>query len=678
MSSVSGKKLLIIAIVCGVIAAAMGWLYLKAKESQYKAAYRPAQQVKVAVIVPRGDIGKSQAIRRDQVAVLEVPNEYLPSNVISANDWPKLEGRMTVMPLQRGRPITWDAIEQNHISRFSENVTLGKRVKTVKVSKINSFDGMLRPGDRIDLLGSFSASDVGLQQQPNYSDDVVMTVLEDVEVLAAGREDAKGRKYENFYDKSTPDGFNMNFSTLSLMLTPAQVARVELAEKAGELVAVLRHPKETGMAPLGQLTMSSLLDPPPVETVDVVLDAEGNLIGRIVGDNIVDLNGRIIGKVVDGQAIGLDGKVLGRIVRGLSPDDPLLRMRERATVVRDAEGNVIGRVVDGKVVDAHGNPIGTFVDGKAIGLDGRELGKVEHNVALDEHGRVIDMSASQVKAAGGTTGATEQQVVRDADGNIIGRVVDGKVVDDQGNVIGTIKDGKAIGVDGKVLGTTATVLLDENGKVVGETGEIVRGADGKIIGRVVDGKLVDADGKVLGTVNKDGKVVDAQGNVIGKVEQVVLDADGNPIADAVRVVRDANGNILGTVVGNDVIDAQGRKVATIRDGVVYDLDGNPIPGAEIVLLKDVQPVVRDASGNVIGTVRGDTVYDASGKAVGKVVDGKLLDSNGNVLSRGISVGVETPRTTSETRRQDASRMIQFIPGGTGKQGVIPIQTLRLE
>ncbi|TBU95860.1 Flp pilus assembly protein CpaB [Pseudomonas dryadis] len=677
MSSVSGKKLLIIAIVCGVVAATMGWLYLKAKESQYKAAYRPAQQVKVAVIVPRADIGKSQTVRRDQVAVLEVPNEYLPSNVVSANDWPQLEGRMTIMPLQRGRPITWDAIEQDHISRFSENVALGKRVKTVKISKINSFDGMLRPGDRIDLLGSFSASDVGLQQQPNYADDVVMTVLEDVEVLAAGREDAKGRKYENFYDKSTPDGFNMNFSTLSLMLTPAQVARVELAEKAGELVAVLRHPKETGMAPLGQLTVSSLLDPPPVETVDVVLDADGNLIGRIVGDNIVDANGRITGKVVDGQAIGIDGKVMGRVVRGLSPDDPLLRMRERATVVRDAQGNVIGRVVDGKVVDAQGNPIGTFVDGKAIGLDGRELGRVERNAALDEHGRVIDMSASQVKAAGGTAGATEQQVVRDAEGRIMGRVVDGKVVDAQGNVIGNIVDGKAVGTDGQVLGTTATVLLDENGRLVGENGEIARGADGKILGRVVDGKLVDADGKVLGTV-KDGQVVDAQGNVIGKLEQAVLDADGKPIADAVRVVRDANGNVIGSVVGDEVIDAQGRKVGTLRDGVVYDQDGNPIAGAETVLQKDAQQVVRDASGNVIGSVRGDTVYDASGKAVGKIVDGKLLDSNGNVLARGVTLGVEAPRTTTETRRQDASRMIQFIPGGTGKQGVIPIQTLRLE
>lgn len=679
MSSVSGKKLLIIAIACGVLAALLGWAYLKAKESQYKAAYRPANQVKLSVIVPNNNIGKSQTIKRELVAVLDVPREYLPSNAVMAEDWPRLEGRMTLMELQKGRPITWDAVERDGVTRFSENVELGKRVKTVKVSKINSFDGMLRPGDRIDLLGTFSAADVGLQAQPNYADDVVMTVLEDVAVLAAGREDSKGRKYENFYDRTTPDGFNMNFSTLSLMLTPAQVARVELAEKSGDLVAVLRHPKDTSNASLGQVTVANLLDPPPVETVDVVLDAEGNLLGRIVGDNIVDASGKIIGKIVDGQAIGLDGKVMGRIVRGLSPDDPILRMREKATVVRDAQGNVIGRVVDGKVVDASGNAIGTIVDGKAVGLDGSTLGSIQKNVALDEHGRVIDMSTSQVQPATTTETNRERQVVRDANGNITGYRVGDEIHDEKGNLVGHYRDGQAIGLDGKKMGEVSTVVLDANNKVVSEMGEVVRDKDGKIIGTVKDGKLVDANGKVLGTV-KDGQVVDSSGKVIGKVEQTMLDKDGRPVADNTRVVRDAQGNVIGTVSGNDIIDAQGRKVGTVKDGQIQDLSGNTIQGAEVGVEKDMVQVVRDASGNIIGVLRGDSVYGMDGKLIGKLVDGKIVDANGNVLYRGVTIGLEPPKATDTTanKRTEAARMIQFIPGGTGKEGVLPVKTLRQE
>jgi len=132
------------------------------------------------------------------------------------------------------------------------------------------------------------------------------------------------------------------------------------------------------------------------------------------------------------------------------------------------------------------------------------------------------------------------------------------------------------------------------------------------------------------------------------------------------------------VVGDDVIDAQGRKIGYIRDGKVYDLAGNLIPSAMIGLRQDAQQVVRDVAGKVIGSVRGDTVYDAEGKAIGKVRDGKVVDASGNVVARGISLGLEAPReVTSDPRRREA-RMIQFIPGGTGKQGVIPVQTLRLE
>ena len=677
MSSVSGKKLLIIAIACGVLAALMGWAYLKAKESQYRNAYKPAAQVMVSVVVPKVDIGKAQTLSSENVAALQMPSEYLPSNAVLAQDWSRVENRMTVTPLQRGRPITWDAIDSAVASRLSENVELGKRLKTVQVNKINSFDGMLRPGDRIDLLGSFSAGDVGLQQQPNYSDEVVMTVLENVEILAAGREDATGKKYERHQDRNSVDGFNMSFTTLSLMLTPTQAARVEVAEKAGELVAVLRNPKDTSNAGLEQITVSSLLDPLPEETVDVVLDANGNLLGRIIGDNVVDANGKIIGRIIDGKAIGLDGKVLGRIVRGLAADDPLLRMHEIASVVRDAQGNVIGKIVDGKIVDRHGSVIGSYVDGKAVGLDGNELGRVEKDVALDANGQVIDMRSSQVQSASSAQ-TQERQVVRDANGKIIGFVDGEQIKDAAGNVIGHIKDGQAIGLDGKVMGTLSTALFDAYGNLIGETGEFVRGADGKIIGSIIDGKLVDADGKVLGTV-KDGKVVDANGKVLGVVEQTLLGADGKPLADAAQVVRDADGNIIGSVVGDQIIDSQGRTVGRIKNGKAVDAQGNAIEGARLDVQQDVVQIVRDAQGNVIGTLRGDRVFDASGKLIGRLVDGKIVDENGNVLYRGVTVGLETPRDAANSKpKREAARMIQFIPGGTGSNGVIPVQTLRLE
>jgi sporulation protein YlmC with PRC-barrel domain len=172
-------------------------------------------------------------------------------------------------------------------------------------------------------------------------------------------------------------------------------------------------------------------------------------------------------------------------------------------------------------------------------------------------------------------------------------------------------------------------------------------------------------------------VLDASGKVLGEVEQALLGADGKPLADAAQVVRDANGNVIGTVVGDQIIDAQGRSVGSIKDGKAVDSSGKAIEGASLDVQQDVVQIVRDAQGNVIGTLRGDRVYGPDGKLIGRLVDGKVIDANGNVLYRGVTVGLETPRDSSAPKRE-ANRMIQFIPGGTGSNGVIPVQTLRLE
>jgi Flp pilus assembly protein CpaB len=627
MQAVSGSKLVVIAVVCGLLATGAAWLYLKNKEDQYRQAYKPAVEQKIALIVPRLDIGKAEVMSKEKVAVLEVPAAFIPSGAVLAQDWKKLEGRMVTTPLQKGKPITWSAVEGAAVSRFSENVELGKRAKTVKISKINSFDGLLRPGDHIDLFGNFSAGDIGLQKQPNYADDVIINVLENVELLAAGREDSSGRKYETVYDQNSADGFNMNFSTVTLMLTPLQVARVEMAEKSGELVAVLRHPKDTSLSPIGQVTVANLLDPPPSETVDVVLDSAGNLLGRIVGDNVVDASGQIIGKLVDGKAVGFDGANLGQIVKQVAANDPLLRVRERADVVRDAQGNVVGRIVDGKVVDASGKAIGTLKDGLAVGLNGEALGRVERNVALDARGHVVDMSLSNAQPGAAFQGR-EQQVVRDANGKVIGRVQGNQLVDANGQVLGQIKDGKAVGLDGKTLGRVATILVDSQGQEIGQMADVVRDANGKVIGRVQGNKVVDANGQVLGQI-KDGKAVGLDGKALGQVASVLVDAQGKEIVQRGNVVRDANGGVLGTVVGDHVLDSQGR-------------------------------------------------------AIGRLVDGNVVDAAGNVVAAGVSVdpprqvASNNPLNDEAQSKATPSRLVQFIPGGTGKGGVTPMQTIRLE
>ena len=637
--------------------------------------------------------------------------------------------------------MTWKVVTGKSAKTFSEVVDLGRRAKSLKVNKINSFDGLLRPGDKIDLMGNFTLTDLGLTDSDDDqgSEDIVMAVLENVEVLSAGREDRNGRRYELSKVKNSVDGFNMEFTIVTLNLTPKQVARVELAEKTGGLFAVLRHPKDTSVTEYEYLGSDILLTKDAPENVDLVLDENGNPIGRVVGDNIVDANGKIIGKVVDGKAVTFDGKPMGQIVKNVSPDDPILRVKETADIVRDADGNIIGRVVDGKIIDAQGRVVGEVdASGRAIGKDGRVLGKVEKNVALDANGNPVNIAKS---AAASATRTRMETVVRDASGKVIGRVVDGKVVDANGNVIGTVdKSGNAVGLDGRKLGKTESVMVNQNGEVVGseaqvvrdasgnvigKVSEVVRDANGNVIGRVVDGKIIDADGNVVGTVDKDGNAVGLDGKVLGKTEKVVidadgkvvgtvdkdgratglngeslgvaetvlLDADGKVVGNVAEVVRDASGNVIGRVVNGQVLDADGNVIGTVdENGNAVGLNGEILGAVETVvtdengqLVNEAVEVVRDAKGNIIGRIVDGKVVDENGNVIGEVKDGKVVDASGKVIAEGVSISAENPVAVAAEMNAKAEaavtrevKFIDYIPGGTAKDGIVPVVRVRLE
>ncbi|WP_049724076.1 Flp pilus assembly protein CpaB [Gilvimarinus polysaccharolyticus] len=745
MKQMSGSRLFMIAIVCGVVAAFLTVYYLKSVEDRYRRANQPQRVETIAVVVPKRDLNKGDTITRDAIGKLDVPKKFLPSNFIPASAYKKVLNRTIASPLKAGRVMTVEAITGTKAETFSETVELGHRAFSVKVNKVDSFDGLLRPGDTIDLMGEFNLENLGFVEGSKQEvNQVVMPVLEKVIVLSAGREDYTGRRYERSRQQNSADGFNMEFTIITLSLTPRQVARVQLAEVTGEMFAVLRHPEDTSMAEFDFIRADVLLEPEPEPLISVVLDENGNPIGRVVGDNVVDANGNIIGKVVDGKPVAFDGTALGSIVENVSKDDPMLRVRERSDVVRDASGNivgkveqvvrdksgkVIGRVVNGELVDANGQVIGRVnadgsvtdssgrvlgrtekvvvdksgkivgrinKDGAAVSETGELLGVIQKNVALDAQGNVVDLSDSSVPQ----TRSQVAQVVRDKNGNVVGRIVDGQVIDANGKVVGRVdengnavnlrgetlgaveqvmldRDGNVVGrmttipgtnkkvmvgSDGKVIGSVEDVVRDASGNIIGKVEEVVRDADGNVVGRVVNGKVIDANGNVVGNVNKDGTVTGVNGELLGRVEKAVIDSRGNIVGrinqDGTAVATD--GSVLGTV-GQAVLNESGQEVG-----------------------EQVQ-VVRDANGNIIGRLVDGKVVDEKGNVIGELKDGKVIAADGRVITKGVVVSTENRSDVAdEIRESGAAKItrevdyIEFIPGGNDEEGIVPVRRVRLQ
>ena len=784
MKQISGATLLAVAIVCGLIAAGLTVFYMEQIESKYRLAAQPPKLETQRVVMVRKNMLKGEKLREADIGALAIPVKYLPSNAVLAKDYKKVINRTLMLPVEGGRPVTWDLLTGVNTDTFSDVIKQGRRAKSIKIKKIDSFDGLLRPGDIIDIMGTFAMVDLGMpiSSSSKGSTDIVMPVLERVEVLEAARVDINGTRYEVKANKNSADGVNLDFTLITLNLTPRQVARVEMANITGQISAVLRNALDTSTANYEYLGVELLREADVAELIDIVLDANGNPIGRVIGDNVVDSEGNVVGKIVDGKAVGLDGKPLGRIVENVSPDDAINRVDQIADVVRDedgniigtvskvvrdADGNVIGRVINGKVVDANGNVvgrqaeivrdadgnaigrvvdgkivddngrvigevgadgiarslngetmgsietamigsngrvlgtieevvldkagnvIGTMKDGKPTGANGQALGTIERGVALDKDGRAVDINNSRAASGDSRLG----KVVRDVNGNVVGRVVNGQVVDSSGRVVGKIgKNGTAVGIDGKSLGKVEEVIVDRNGNVVGREQRVVRDADGNIVGRVVDGKVLDSSGNVVGVVDADGVARSSDGAKLGSVETVMVGKDGRITATVSEVVKDAEGNVIGRVVDGQVVDANGNVVGQIVNGRAVDSNGNVIGEVEKVVvgengreLQSSLEVVRDAEGNIIGTVINGEVVDNAGNVIGRSVNGQILDGNGRVLYDNVSVTSEATnavaaelRSVSRDRGIPKIRIVDFIPGGSAKDGITPVLKVRIE
>ena len=268
-------------------------------------------------------------------------------------------------------------------------------------------------------------------------------------------------------------------------------------------------------------------------------DNDNTAIGQITRDgNVLSLTGRKIGRMDKGFLISNDNKIAGRGNRDFyirNQNNLVLGELELKGSVVDAAGHVIGTLKEnGRIMDENGNLLAIAKPLQYYSLL-KELTEAEAARLAAEKAEAERLAAEQAAAAGKYF-IGEDGYIRDANGNIIGRILpDGTVVDMNGNVIGHINEnGEFVALDGKVLGTVNGGGADWYSKPipigsVPEVGAI--GEEEMKKYRKSLGIALTPDGEYLGDIMEDGSVVDKKGNVVGKKmpDGLIIDDEGTLI-----------------------------------------------------------------------------------------------------------------------------------------------------
>ncbi|MCE5217211.1 Flp pilus assembly protein CpaB [bacterium] len=165
-----------IALVCGGLAAVLTMVYLKSMVP--KKPLQPPPPTEREVVVPTVDIPASTIIASGMLTTRKVKVEEAPKSAPSSPA--EVVGCVALVPLPSQRPIGMEQVARRGagMGRLSGIVPPGMRAVTVAVDPVVGVAGLLKAGDRVDVIATFEVE----------QDTVARTILQDVELLALGTE----------------------------------------------------------------------------------------------------------------------------------------------------------------------------------------------------------------------------------------------------------------------------------------------------------------------------------------------------------------------------------------------------------------------------------------------------------------------------------------------------------
>ncbi|MCU0758184.1 MAG: Flp pilus assembly protein CpaB [Steroidobacteraceae bacterium] len=194
------------------------------------------------VLVAARDLTAGQTLVDGDLARREMPAGFLPSTTLAATDVDRALGQRLAVSLRAGDPVGEASLEAR-VPALSRRLPEGSRAVTVPVDQVSSQAGLVRPGDRVDLMLAEERIE-GAERCV-----VVRSLLESVHVLATGQ-----ATREALGPGEAQVDLDTSYSTITLDVTPEQAQQLAVGLRLGELIPMLRGAGDeapTGLEALG-------------------------------------------------------------------------------------------------------------------------------------------------------------------------------------------------------------------------------------------------------------------------------------------------------------------------------------------------------------------------------------------------------------------------------------------
>ena len=237
------KIVLIVSVVVGLLAAVLTRGYLAAKEGEYnalKAKFNATHGVMYVVCFTK-DVPSGTVIDEKMLEPRVAPKAGLEGRAVDGDqgkrEYLQVYGRKLLVSHRKGELLFWADIEGGNPQNrgLAGDIKRSMRALSISVSGAASVSGMVNPNDHVDVIATFSVPRENAAT-PGQVDLVTSTILQNVLVLATGKETAKSQ-VQRGYGVSAAGGYN----TVTLEVTPREAEMLVFAEQMkGRLSLSLR------------------------------------------------------------------------------------------------------------------------------------------------------------------------------------------------------------------------------------------------------------------------------------------------------------------------------------------------------------------------------------------------------------------------------------------------------
>jgi pilus assembly protein CpaB len=208
----------------------------------YAKTVTPQQEKQAAVLVATHDMPIGTLLRTSDLKKVNYPERSIPKGVLS--DPKDAVNRVLLVPLNSSEPVISTKLSAaTTVEGMASTIEPGMRAVAVQITDATGVAGMVQPNSHVDVL---------FTRPGTMAEAVTTTILEDVKVLSTGKQLPTGQ---------TADPRAPRSPVVTLVMSPTDAQKLELAKNQGKISLSLRNPLDTSRTTASGPITTEVLDP---------------------------------------------------------------------------------------------------------------------------------------------------------------------------------------------------------------------------------------------------------------------------------------------------------------------------------------------------------------------------------------------------------------------------------